>query len=73
MYVTNEAKHLAKSLQQGVSQIKILINKIPHRRMYVADEAKHLAKSLQQGVSQKKITKVTSFSSRWMYITNEEE
>ena len=41
MYVTDEAKHLAKSLQQGVSQIKILSNKIPPQQIYVTDEAKH--------------------------------
>ena len=47
MYVTDEAKHLAKSLKQGVSQIKMLSNKIPPQRIYVTDEAKHLTKSLQ--------------------------
>ena len=55
MCVTDEAKHLAKYLQQGVSQIKMLSNKILPRRMYVTDGAKHLAKSLQQGVSQIKM------------------
>ena len=47
MYITDEEKHLTKSLQQGVSQTKMLSNKIPPGRMYVTDEEKHLAKSLQ--------------------------
>ena len=60
MYVTDEANHLTKSLQQGVSQIKIKIlsNKISPRWMYVTDEPKHLAKSLQQGISQTKLLKL---------------
>ena len=71
MYVTDEANYLTKSFQQGVSQIKMLSNKIPPWRMYVTDEANYLAKSLEQGAS--KIAKVTSFSSWWMYITHEGE
>ena len=57
MYVTDEDKHLEKSLKQGVSQIERPIDKIPPWRMYVTDEDKHLAKSLKQGVKKKKIKK----------------
>ena len=54
MYVTDEAKHLTKSLKQGVSQIKRPSNKILPWQMYVIDEAKHLTQSLKPGVKKKK-------------------
>ena len=69
MYVTDGAKHLAKSLQQGVSQIKMLSNKIPPWRMYVTDKEKHLVKSLQQGVSQIKMLS-NEISPQRMYVTD---
>ena len=61
---------MTKSLQQGVSQIKILSNKIPPRRMYVTNETNHLTKSLQQGVSQIKILS-NKIPPRRMYVTDE--
>ena len=70
MYVTDEVNHLTKSLQQSVSQIKILSNKILPRRMYVTDEVNHLTKSLQQGVSQIKILS-NKIPPRRMYVTDE--
>ena len=54
MYVTDEDKHLAKSLKQGVSQIERPSDKIPPWWIYVTNEDKHLAKSLKQGVKNKK-------------------
>ena len=70
MYVTDEANYLTKSLQQGVSQIKMLSNKIPPRWMYVTDEANYLTKSLQQGVSQIKMLS-NKIPPQRMYVTNE--